>query len=711
MIRKGEADMIPLSPAHFAGSSAFVAVAKTVYCSSGYDILNIDISHYGEVVARYFADKVEGKFKGCLIGKKWKKIKFENLIREAAGQEPCVQTYGWGCGYTTVNWSWNDKKNGKGKSSKEVVGKFLRSTRCTELIFWENAIESETYYSRQKSRFDRLQERINALLGPAPDGFEEWAERLTDGPRADLCKVLDDLGKHIYRCTECGEVWERKRRYRNKRIIKCPHCGAEIEVDNYFNSQNKHYWIYLFGMCRDGTERWYERYIEAHRRYDFEEKKWRTVLDDQVLAVIDKGAQWGTVYYRDGAGYDTTRHYGTSLRFRKGYIFPDFDGADNLMNSQQARCLRPLADRGIEIDANKVITMSKNPGLEYLIKGRYDRLVKDSFTHNAFEGSRYYKHGARSLTEYMKLDKQRCNRLRQINGSLKEMEWLQYEQMTGRKVSAEDLGYFMKHGVSPNETFYGTRLMLSYIPSPLAFKHYLEKQSAMSGMTVPQTISEYNDYIRMAKNQGLNLSSEIFFKPKNLKAAHDECVRVAHAKEYENRAKEIVKKFPEVPEILKAIRPKYTFESGEFAIIVPEKIEDIIAEGRALGHCIDTTDRYFDRIQNHVTYLVFLRHSAARNQSWYTLEIEPGGTVRQQRTTGNRQDKADTEAYMPFVREWQKVIRQRISEEDKAAAVRSREMRLAEYKELREKKETVRNGLLAGQLLVDVLEADLVEAM
>ena len=61
MIRKSEADRIPLSPAAEDLSTPFVASAKTVYCSSGYDILNIDISRYGEVVARYFADRVENK--------------------------------------------------------------------------------------------------------------------------------------------------------------------------------------------------------------------------------------------------------------------------------------------------------------------------------------------------------------------------------------------------------------------------------------------------------------------------------------------------------------------------------------------------------------------------------------------------------------------------------------------------------------------------
>ena len=44
-------------------------------------------------------------------------------------------------------------------------------------------------------------------------------------------------------------------------------------------------------------------------------------------------------------------------------------------------------------------------------------------------------------------------------------------------------------------------------------------------------------------------------------------------------------------------------------------------------------------------------------------------------------------------------------------AEKSKSIRLEEYKELREKREPVRGGLLAGKLLVDVLEADLVEAM
>ena len=52
-----------------------------------------------------------------------------------------------------------------------------------------------------------------------------------------------------------------------------------------------------------------------------------------------------------------------------------------------------------------------------------------------------------------------------------------------------------------------------------------------------------------------------------------------------------------------------------------------------------------------------------------------------------------------------------MSEEDRQLAAMSERVRLKEYTELREKKETVWHGPMAGKLLADVLEADLIEAV
>ena len=49
MIRKSEADKVPLSPSEGMPGS-ITACAKAFYCSKGYDMLNVDLSMNGEVV-------------------------------------------------------------------------------------------------------------------------------------------------------------------------------------------------------------------------------------------------------------------------------------------------------------------------------------------------------------------------------------------------------------------------------------------------------------------------------------------------------------------------------------------------------------------------------------------------------------------------------------------------------------------------------------
>jgi len=143
---------------------------------------------------------------------------------------------------------------------------------------------------------------------------------------------------------------------------------------------------------------------------------------------------------------------------------------------------------------------------------------------------------------------------------------------------------------------------------------------------------------------------------------------------------------------------------------VPEKVEDILAEGAALGHCLDQTDIYFDRIQRRETYIVFLRNTEALDRPYYTLEIETDGTARQKRTVGDNQN-ADYQNAKRFIQKWQRAIRKRLTEKDFILARESARLREEEFKELRKTKAKVWHGHLAGKLLVDVLEEDLMEAV
>ena len=92
------------------------------------------------------------------------------------------------------------------------------------------------------------------------------------------------------------------------------------------------------------------------------------------------------------------------------------------------------------------------------------------------------------------------------------------------------------------------------------------------------------------------------------------------------------------------------------------------------------------------------------------MEVEPGGNIRQKRTTGDNQN-ADLNAAMPFLKKWQAHIRKMMSKEDKKLANIADQKRKANYKDIRVNKKLVWHGKHQGQLLADVLEADFMAAI
>lgn len=64
------------------------------------------------------------------------------------------------------------------------------------------------------------------------------------------------------------------------------------------------------------------------------------------------------------------------------------------------------------------------------------------------------------------------------------------------------------------------------------------------------------------------------------------------------------------------------------------------------------------------TYLLFLRRTDKPDVPWYTLEIEPGGNIRQKKSVLNEAYK-DLDDALPFLRKWQQWVKKNLSAEDK----------------------------------------------
>ena len=284
------------------------------------------------------------------------------------------------------------------------------------------------------------------------------------------------------------------------------------------------------------------------------------------------------------------------------------------------------------------------------------------------------------------------------------LEWLQYEKKNDKQLEDSIIKYFEEQNISPSDLNFVITKM-----SPSKICNYVKKQSNAMNRPPKELISTWEDYMSMGKKLKMDTDQEQIYKPKNLEWSHNSLVALCGGKEIVERVLEVCKLFPDVDDICQSIREKYEFKDKHYQIVVPQKVEDIIMEGRVLGHCLDRGDIYFERIHSKESFIVFLRKADEPEIPYYTLEIEPGGTARQKRTLGDKQN-ADFEEAKKFILKWQKQIRKRLSAEDMALAEKSAVLRVEELRELRRTQAKIWHGHLSGKLLADVLEEDLMEA-
>lgn len=352
--------------------------------------------------------------------------------------------------------------------------------------------------------------------------------------------------------------------------------------------------------------------------------------------------------------------------------------------------------------------MSITP-IDYLKK--YDRMpqamemfVKMGMYRMAAGLSLYDFNGDGKPWERLGISKKNFNRLRHINGGRRALNWMRYEDGTGKTVDDETIKFFERESIDPDDiSFVMDRMSGRQIMNCITRQHRQRKTDTK------EILRLWRDYLSMASRMKMDVQKEIVYKPADIKQAHDDLVKLCDNRNVMKRADEIVQKYPDVDDILWSIREKYEYSDDKYAVVVPKKIEDIIYEGRTLGHCLDKSDIYFDRIQRRESFIVFLRRMDDIKKPYYTMEIEPDGTTRQKRTTGDRQDKDFQEA-VSFIRKWQGEVKKRLDRNDKNLAAQSAKLREEEFKELRKNQTKVWHGMLAGKLLADVLEADLMVA-
>ena len=497
---------------------------------------------------------------------------------------------------------------------------------------------------------------------------------------------------------------------KHNKMGRCPVCRHKIQFKSAGRAGNVMTPIvdmYLLKRCEDGI-----MIREFHGQRKFPKGQYRTpktsVWEIRRAICNHNGAPINAYYWGD------YKH--AEVRWiQTGFCRPGWNG--DTAGTVYGKTLPDLAkkelsrtglvehiQRGCIVDPEKYLAVVHYlPQLEQFSKAGFPFLV-DECLKNYYNFSEIFKtKGASSLTKLLGLDNQQLKRLRQANGGKSFIRWLQNEKTLGKEIPDHVIKWLCEQGLVLDDI----RFILDRM-SVVQVYNYVRRQSAELQMKPKQVITTWADYLSMAARLRMDVNDSIVYRVRMLRKRHDELVERCKEKDLEIRAGEVLLKYPHIEDIYHSIRDLYEYKGEDYSVLIPSKIEEIIQEGEQLHHCVGSSERYWDRIERRESYVLFLRRSSDLEKPYYTLEVEPDGTVRQKRTMYDRQE-ADIELAKKFLRQWQKTVAKKLTVEDQRLAVTSRELREQEFAELKKTKVIIHTGAFWGRSLLDLLTEDLME--
>lgn len=498
------------------------------------------------------------------------------------------------------------------------------------------------------------------------------------------------------------------RKPRHNKLGTCSCCRHKITYKSVGKAGTvitKKAYQYLIQRCEDG---FMVRQFEAYRKHWKSEYAEPEVYWHEIRrALFDHNANglrayyWGDYKQRETRwirgsvctiswyGYDSGRVYGKTL--------PDLEKKE-LSRTGLVDAIHSL--QGLDPEYYLAI-WKKVPQIEQLAKADLPFLVKECLDSYYNFRECFKNKDSSSLKRLLGIDSQELERLRKNKGGRPFLEWLQYEKVSGKILQDEVISWLCNENIDVDDLkFIRNRMNIVQI------YNYIRRQMKESRMKSREVLTTWEDYLSMAERFQMDTSDAIIYRVKLLRQRHDELVERCHQKAMGIRAGEILKKYPHVEQIYKEVKSMYEYADEEYSVVAPECIEDVILEGENLHHCADSSERYWERAERRESYVLFLRHTNDISKSYYTLEIEPDGTIRQKRTMYDRQE-ADIEDARKFLMKWQKEIASRITERELELAKTSRDLREREFLQLKRDRVIIPVGYLAGKQLVDVLKADL----
>lgn len=566
-------------------------------------------------------------------------------------------------------------KNYQSKSTRNLVNNFLETgNREVEaaILDFQSDVRKTALEKKHKNEIKEIDEVMNEVP-ELPKDFEAWVEKY-GFIKHKYMMYQKEKGKYKYYCTHCKKwVHQEEKPEHNKKTV-CKECGTELE----YKSWNKQKYLEdeeAIGILQRLTDdtgyilRKFHCSLKRAREIGWE-KEPKLILTENVRVKLDKyfaetdlyeygeykytGVhRWCHTCRRSTWGY-YTRHYGSAVMYTRNM-------RKELKRERFVRMdLKKVfeGDRGKRVEPVYILrVLEKYPQIEYLQKTGLYMLGKEVM--KAQEESGLFDTDAVNMIGFLKIDKQRIQRLKKVNGGCRVLKALQYEVKSGEKLTEQHLYYIKTENINIEELgMYRTHMSLCKT------LNFLQRQQKKEKMDFRRILGYYKDYLDMAEERGMDLTDEIVCKNNRMMEYHNIYLEEKNREKNQKRDREVNRKFGQIAKNYEKNKEHFAWENKKYAVIVPKRASDITKEGRLQHHCVGASDTYMGRMARGESYILFLRRNGNMQQPYYTLEVDYTGKIKQAYAAYDRKPDWENEIEK-LLEKYTKEIQKRTRKEQK----------------------------------------------
>lgn len=448
-------------------------------------------------------------------------------------------------------------------------------------------------------------------------------------------------------------------------VCLCPNCGAEVtayHISKLRTTKSGFYawpceftrvlgnpaliqWRAYSAVDKEGTKKFniapYEAYVFANRKtYAF--KCWYQYFSS--FHMLDEYEPRG---FRDTMGSTD-----------KDDLYPvsktEFDGT-NLENAKIYEFLRDSRQDSCYL-LEYIRTYLRHKQIENLITAGMSKIVNDLIYANSNPYYGYLKTITKGIewkekrpAQMLGMNKTEYAVVRREKWDLDTMETYKDMRSGGYPVAPEE---FLKFSRKINK--HEVDIFISYGVSPIRAYHYILNQQKRYGKN-GHDARILLDYYFYAKKANYDLKNDGVAFPKDMKREHDRLMKEEEQRrtreEIEKKKKQIAERKPDFVR-LAALYAPFSFANGSLSIRIAASEEELIAEGKALCHCVAT---YAGSHAKGGSCIFFIRKTSAPDDSFFTLELDMQTlSVLQNR---GKQNCARTPEVEAFEEEWLEYIK------------------------------------------------------